>query len=299
MGLATGVAEPALHAASITVGRELSAEAAKVGRRAGAGVSADNPLTVMTTAYRPVPPNSALGLSAFYISLLAIMCGFLGAILVNSTVDAALGYGTTEIGPKWRQSMPIAISRWQTLLAKWCIGLAVVPILTGILLLVSVGILHMYAPYVWYLWLFTSFAGIAIAAGTLVLFAALGSLGQLVAMLLFVYLARHPRAEPSRSRRCPRSSGSSPTSNRCAKSSTGCAPSCTSTRRGCRPDAGPRAHPSGLVLWVVVGATVTTWYDRRGLDRMAPGALEFVQRSTRAYEAKVARADVPDPEGET
>jgi len=74
------------------------------------------------------------------------MCGFLGAVLVNSSIDAALGYGTSEIGPRWRQRMPAAISRWQTLLAKWSVALVTVPILTGILLLVAVGLLHMNAP---------------------------------------------------------------------------------------------------------------------------------------------------------
>ena len=117
------------------------------------------------------------------------MCGFLGAILVHTTVDAALGYGVTEIGPKWSQRMPVPISRRDTLLSKWVVALVLAPVLTGILLLVSVGLLGMNAPYVWELWLFTSFAAIAIAAGTSALFAALGSLGQLVAMLLFIYLA--------------------------------------------------------------------------------------------------------------
>ena len=47
-----------------------------------------------------------MGLSAFYISLLAIMCGFLGAMVVNSSVDAALGYATTEVGPSGGSDCP-------------------------------------------------------------------------------------------------------------------------------------------------------------------------------------------------
>ena len=53
-------------------------------------------------------PHSALGLSAFYIALLALMCGFLAATIINATVDAATGYATTEVGPKWRQRAPAA-----------------------------------------------------------------------------------------------------------------------------------------------------------------------------------------------
>jgi YhgE/Pip-like protein len=284
VGLATGVAQPALRVASAAVGRELSTEAAKVGRGASAGVSTTNPLTVVTTAYRPVPPNSALGLSAFYIALLAIMCGFLGAILVNSTADAALGYGTTEIGPKWRQSMPVAISRWQTLLAKWCIALVVVPVLTGILMIVSVGILHMDAPHVAYLWLFTSFAGIAIAGGTLVLFAALGTLGQLVAMLLFIYLALASsggtiplEALPSFFRLVANFEPLRQVLDGVRAILYFNAAGDAGLTRGLVLTAG------GLLFWVVVGVVVTTWYDRRGLDRLAPEVLEFVQRSARSY----------------
>ena len=103
------------------------------------------------------------------------MCGFLGAILINTTVDAALGYGTTEIGPKWSQRLPVAISRWHTLMAKWVVALVVVPVLVGVLLLVAVGLLGMNAPFIGVLWLFASFAAITIAFGTLVLFAALGA----------------------------------------------------------------------------------------------------------------------------
>ncbi len=106
VSLATGVAQPALLAASLHVGSELTKEAAALGRSPSPAVDAANPLTVSTTMFNPLPPNSALGLSAFYIALLSIMCGFLGAILVHTTVDSALGYGVTEIGPKWSQRMP-------------------------------------------------------------------------------------------------------------------------------------------------------------------------------------------------
>ena len=284
--LATGVAQPALHQASLEVGRKLSAEAAKLGRAPRSGISAANPVTVATSEFRPLPPDSALGLSAFYISLLSILCGFLGAVLVNSSIDAALGYGTSEIGPRWRQRMPVAISRWQTLLAKWSVALVAVPILTGILLLVAVGLLHMNAPYAGELWLFTSFAGIAIAAGTLALFAAFGALGQLLAMLLFVYLALA-------------SSGGTipvqalPSFFRFAASFEPLRQVLGAVRAilyfNAQADAGLTRGlvltAIGLIFWIMVGTAVTKWYDRRGLDRLQPDVLEFVQRSARAYTA--------------
>jgi hypothetical protein len=39
----------------------------------------------------------------------------------------------------------------------------------------------------------------------------------------------------------------------------------------------------GLVLWVVLGVAVTTWYDRKGLYRLQPDLMAYVNRSVRAY----------------
>jgi len=295
--LATGVAQPALQQVSGAVGSKLSSEAAKLGGTPRGGVDTASPVTVTTSDYRSVPPDSALGLSAFYISLLALMCGFLGAVLVNSSIDAALGYGTSEIGPRWRQRMPVAISRWQTLLTKWSVALAAVPILTGILLLVAAGLLNMNAPNAGELWLFTSFAGIAIAAGTLTLFAAFGSLGQLLAMLLFVYLALA-------------SSGGTvpvqalPSFFRFAASFEPLRQVLGGVRAilyfNAQADAGLTRGAvltaAGLVFWLITGAAVTRWYDRRGMDRLQPDVLEFVQRSAHAY---TTAAQAPAPSRDT
>jgi YhgE/Pip-like protein len=281
--LATGVAQSALHQVSLSIGSDLSAEAAKLGRTPEGGISASNPVMVTTSQVRSLPPNSAIGLSAFYISLLALMCGFLGAVLVNSSIDAVLGYSTSEIGPRWRQRMPVAISRWQTLLTKWSVAFVAVPILTGILLLVAVGLLHMNAPYVGELWLFLSFTGIAIAAGTLALFAAFGSLGQLLAMLLFIYLALA-------------SSGGTipvqalPSFFRFAASFEPLRQVLGGVRAilyfNAQGDAGLSRGilviAIWLVVWVVVGAAVVRWYDRRGMDRLSPDVLAVIQRSARA-----------------
>jgi uncharacterized phage infection (PIP) family protein YhgE len=62
-------------------------------------------------------------------------------------------------------------------------------VLTGLMLLVAVAILGMNAPHFWELWLLAWFAASTVAVGTLALFAALGTLGQLIALLVFVYLA--------------------------------------------------------------------------------------------------------------
>ena len=56
-------------------------------------------------------------------------------IIVNATIDSATGYATSETGPRWSQRMPVAITRWQTLLAKWGMALVLVPVLVALTIL--------------------------------------------------------------------------------------------------------------------------------------------------------------------
>jgi Protein of unknown function (DUF3533) len=62
-------------------------------------------------------------------------------------------------------------------------------ILVAVVLAIAAGVLRMDAPHLWELWLFGSYAAATIAIGTLALTAALGTLGQLVALLVFVYVS--------------------------------------------------------------------------------------------------------------
>ena len=82
-----------------------------------------------TVPYRPLPDNAGLGLNAIYIALLTLLCGFIGGGIVNSVVDSALGYATTDLGPRWRQRQPLPINRWQTVLIKW----GIIAVLTAVL----------------------------------------------------------------------------------------------------------------------------------------------------------------------
>jgi Protein of unknown function (DUF3533) len=234
--------------------------------------------------YRPLPPNSALGLSAFYISLLTTFCGFLGAVIVGTSIDAVLGYASTEIGPVWRQRQPVAISRWQTLLAKWALAIGVTLVLTGLMLFTAVVILKMNAPHFASLRLLTWFAATVVAIGTLVLFAALGTVGQLVALLVSVYLA------------LASSGGTVPLDAlsgffRFFANFEPLRQILDGVRAilyfDARGDAGLTrawvASGLGLIFWVALGILVTKWYDRKQLYRMPPNLMEHIDRAVLTY----------------
>jgi YhgE/Pip-like protein len=258
-----------------------------------------NPVTLTTSTYEPLPDHSALGLSAFYLALLAIMAGFISATLINNSIDSALGYGATELGPRWKQRRPVPINRRQTLLVKWCAALVAAPVLTGVLVLVAVGLLHMYAPDVLLLWLLAAFASVMIAFGTLALLATFGSIGQLLAMILLVYLS------------LASSGGTVPLQAlpgffRTVANVEPLRNVLDGTRAimyfGARGDAG-LTHSlvtigSELVFWAVVGLAVTSWYDHRKLYRIAPDMFgligQAIDRTVEEREAVKAAASADE-----
>jgi YhgE/Pip-like protein len=282
VSLATGVLNPALKDVSAQLGKDLRAHSAE--QSAAPEALLASPLTVESVAYNALPDHSGLGLSAFYIALLITMAGFLSATIVNSSVDATLGYATTEIGPRWHQRLPLRISRFQTLIVKWVIGVVASALSTVLLLCIAVGVLGMNAPHLIELWLFAWFAATTVAIGTLVLFAALGLAGQLVALLAFVYLA------------LASSGGTIPLQAlggfyRFVANFEPLRQILDGVRAilyfnafaDAGLDRGVLLTGIGLVFWLVVGVGVTIFYDRKGLHRMEPRMLEYVHRTAGAY----------------
>jgi YhgE/Pip-like protein len=287
VSLATGVLQPALAAASRQIGRQL---AAVVPARAASPLTKAflaDPVAVTSASYRPVSSHSALGLSAFYIALLTLMCGFLGGVIVHTSVDAALGYATTEIGPRWRQRRPVPINRWQTLIVKWVVAVVLTALTTALMLAVAAGIFRMDAPHLGQLWMLAWLAAVSVAEGTIVLFAVLGSIGQLLAMLAFVYvgLASSGGTIPLQAL---------PAILRWLAEIDPLRQILAGTRAilyfNGMADAGlARAVTTaslGLVFWLVVGTALVRWYDRRGLNRMDPELLAYVASSASQYKSR-------------
>jgi YhgE/Pip-like protein len=190
VNLAAGVLTPALQQISSQVGTKLTAQSTGAVRSNPVlAERVSDPITLSVVSYRPLPSHSALGLSAFYVSLISILAGFLAATVINSSIDGVLGYATSDLGPRWKIRIPRRISRCQTLLAKWTIALVAAPILTAVVVVVAVGAFGMYAPNVGILWLLLTLAAVMVSFGTLALLAAFGNLGQLLAMVIIIYLS--------------------------------------------------------------------------------------------------------------
>jgi ABC-2 family transporter protein len=245
------------------------------------------PVIVEATQYRQLPAKAALGLSAFYTSLLILMSGFIGATIINSFLDGALGFAPTEIGPKWAMSRPTLISRWQTLLAKWAMAVVLTGLFVAVFLLVAVGILGMDAPSPLLLWVYGWFGAATVAIGTLALFAVIGTPGQLVALLLFVYLGLASAGGTVPIQALPGFFGAISHADPLRQILGGVR---SILYLEARADAGLAegaiATAIGLLFWLGFGAFFTRRYDKAGRDRLDPDLLAYVHESADQYRAQ-------------
>jgi YhgE/Pip-like protein len=282
VNLAAGVLTPAFQQISSTIGDQLVAHSTTAARStAFATAQLHDPIRFETVSYRPLSPNTALGLSAFYVALLAMLAGFVGATIVNSSLDGALGYSTTELGPRWKQRRPLPIARQQILLLKWSVALVAVPILDAAIVGVAAGILRMDAPNTVLLWAVLSLASLMVASVTLMLFAVFGSIGQLLAMLGLIYLS------------LASSGGTVPTQAlpgfyNFVGHVEPLRQVLTAARAvlyfGARGDAG-LTHALivlslEIIAAVVVGLLITGWYDHKRLYRLSPDLIAYISRVT-------------------
>jgi uncharacterized phage infection (PIP) family protein YhgE len=158
------------------VGQRLSQEVAEqTGKKPEPGAVAlmlANPVEVKTTVHNALPNGTGNGLSAFYYSLLLMLAGFIGSIVVSRFVDARLDTPT---------------SRLRSLLIKWAMIAVASLLASGAFVAISAK-LGMPVQSSLKLWLFGAFAILAVGVTSTSLIALLGAMGVLVSLFVFVIL---------------------------------------------------------------------------------------------------------------
>jgi hypothetical protein len=297
--LATGILLPALATASHQIGQQLAGLVPAAAQTGATKVILADPVTVTTAQYRPLPSNIGLGMSAYYLAILTLICGFIGGTIVNSIVDSALGYATTEMGPRWRQRKPIPVNRWQTLLIKWPVVTALTGVLSALVVVLAAGALGMDAPHPVTLWLFTWLCAASVGVGTIVLFAVAGTFAPLLGLLIFIYagLASAGGTVPVQAL---------PGFFRTLSSFEPLRQILAGTRSilyfNAQADAGVTrgtvAAGLGLLFWLLLGTGVVKWYDRERLYRRDRDVLD--QESASVPDYKTPQAPQPSsPSGTT
>ncbi|MFD5417218.1 YhgE/Pip family protein [Streptomyces sp. NPDC127069] len=189
--MSSQAAQKAAHAASARIGQELLKQAAaqKAQLPTAAQLKLADPVTVTVADGHPLGARSAMGLSAFYYALVLVVCGMLGANLVNSQVDTALGYLHTDFGP-FRKREPVQhTSRVRTLAIGMTLMLGLSLVMGSLVEAATVGILDMDASHLGHLWLYSVSTIAVVGIGSLALFAAFGTPGMLLATVVFVAMA--------------------------------------------------------------------------------------------------------------
>ncbi|MEU8217267.1 hypothetical protein AB0C47_16000 [Micromonospora taraxaci] len=99
------------------------------------------PFMVRTAPDRVLPPKSGAGLTPFYLALVTILIGFIGASTIHPSIDAAIGFAPSEVGPMTSRRPYLRATRTTTLLAKLAVLLAVAPIAAALLQLIATTVI--------------------------------------------------------------------------------------------------------------------------------------------------------------
>ncbi|MFJ9516940.1 YhgE/Pip domain-containing protein [Kitasatospora sp. NPDC101801] len=187
--LASSISQAAAHRASQQLGGTLTALPAAQGGGNAARLLLADPLAVTVEVGHPIGANSGLGLTAFYYSLLLVLCGFLGANIISNGVDVSLGYAASELGPLRTQLPLVPITRTRTLAVTSVMSVVLAVLTSSLVMLATVVILDMDASHLPLLWVFSVCASAAVGLGVQALVAAFGGIGQLVSMFVFIALS--------------------------------------------------------------------------------------------------------------
>ncbi|SUA76040.1 YhgE/Pip N-terminal domain [Nocardia otitidiscaviarum] len=150
-------------------------------------VALAEPLNIVVEQYRPLPNGSGEGLTAFFYSLLLLLVGMVGAMIIHQLIDSALGFLPTEWGP-WYVHFPRApISRTRTLLLKWA-AVAVMAVAVSAALLGIGAALGMPIDKPLLLFIYGAFVIIAVGFTCTSVLAAVGTAGLIVNLIIFIIL---------------------------------------------------------------------------------------------------------------
>ncbi|GAB3654225.1 YhgE/Pip domain-containing protein [Actinocorallia lasiicapitis] len=233
------------------------------------------PVQIKTRPGHEIGERSGLGLSAFYYTLLLVLIGFLSANIVHNGVDTALGYADSEVGPWHFRHKTVRIGRTQTLLAKMLMTAVLTAGLVSLLMFATITLLKMDSAHLPLLWIFSYCACLSLGLGVQAINAVFGGIGQIVAMFVFIALAL-----PSSGASIPLEA--TPEFYRFLGEFEPMRQVSGGVRSILYFDAQAEAGLTrawtmmavGIIVALVLGFTMTEYYDRKGLHRMVPGESE-------------------------
>jgi len=273
------------------IGKQLSQEVAQQTRRAPeAGAVAlmlANPIEVKSTVHNALPDGTGNGLSAFYYSLLLLLAGFTGSIVISMLVDSMLGFVPAEFGPVYRFAEQVKISRFRTLLIKWALTVVLAPLTSAVYILIATK-QGMPVQNDLALWLFGVLAIAAVGITSTSLIAILGALGLLVSMFVFVILALPSAGATMPLQATPAFFGWLAKFEPMHQVYLGARALLYLGGRADGLTQSLELTAFGLVIGLLLGGIVTRIYDRRGYHRLPPGLAATTATETTTAGANTA-----------
>ncbi|MFF0492992.1 YhgE/Pip domain-containing protein [Nocardia sp. NPDC003482] len=152
-----------------------------------ARITLAHPIDVTIEQYRPLPGGSGEGLTAFFYSLLLLLVGMVGAMIIHQLIDSALGYLPTEWGPWYVHYPRTPISRVRTLLIKWAAVAVMSALVSGAFLGIGKALgMPIEKPLA--LYLYGAFVILAVGFTCTSVLAAIGTAGLIVNLIVFIIL---------------------------------------------------------------------------------------------------------------
>ena len=303
-GIAGQALEHSLALIDRIVGQRLSQEVAQQAQHGpipgAVSVLLANPIELKSTVHNALPDGTGEGLSAFYYSLLLLLAGFTGSIVVSMVVDSMLGFVPAAFGPAYRFAEQVKISRFRTLLIKWVLT-AILALLTSAAYMLIAAHLGMPVPNSLALWLFGVFAITAVGITSTSLIAVLGAVGLLVSVFVFVILGFPSAGAIVPLQAAPAFFGWLAKFEPMQQVFLGAR---ALLYLDGRADAGLSQSLAltgiGLLIGLLLGGIVTRIYDRRGYHRLPPGfaaeaATEPATAAIPAATTATEPANAPEP----
>ncbi|AXE80987.1 DUF3533 domain-containing protein [Streptomyces atratus] len=197
--MAAEINRKVVQTTSAQVGRQLSQQAEKQAASGSAerptapGAAAQlmiaDPVKATIEEGHPLGHHSGLGLSSFFYTLVLVLGGMLGANVIHTQVDTALGYIASDKGP-FRTVKPVQhISRVRHFAVSSVLMVVLSMLTSALAMAAAVGIIGIDASHLLLLWIFGTCATAAMGITALALLAVLGTPGPLVTMLVLIGLA--------------------------------------------------------------------------------------------------------------
>ncbi|WP_324194088.1 YhgE/Pip domain-containing protein [Nocardia blacklockiae] len=225
------------------------------------------PLNIVIEQFRPLPGGSGEGLTAFFYSLLLLLVGMVGAMIIHQLIDAALGFLPTEWGPWYVHYPRASISRVQTLLLKWA-AVATMAVVVSAALLGIGKLLGMPIDKPLALFLYGVLVMIAVGFTCTSVLAAIGTSGLIVNLIVFIILGLPSSGGTVPIEATPKYFGWLANFEPMHQVFLGTRSLLYFNGSGAAGlTRGIWMAVLGLAIGVLLGLTITRFYDRKGLER--------------------------------